>query len=275
MAPTGQVLERIARTARTEAGLDLGDRKGSMIHARLRRRLKTLELDSYEGYCDLLESSTPTGERERLQFVEALTTNVTSFFREPHHFEYLADRVSGAPPCRNRPIRVLSAGCSNGSEPVSILLTICATNPDLPPGAVRIEGIDINGTAIDVAGRHVYPSDAMTGEMIERCSPYLEAAGPGRIALSSKWRRCLDYSRANLVGSDFGSERYDVIFCRNVTIYFDPDTTCRVHRMLANALVPGGLICLGHSERLAARDAAGPFRRIGTTAYVKEVRTCP
>ena len=254
-APDPGAMARICAIARREAGLALGSGKAEMVHARLRRRLRSLGEDRYDRYCDLLEADGPAGARERVRLVEALTTQVGAPFREPHHFDLLAavaaERLAAQP---GRRLRLWSAGCADGAEPFSMAATL--QRADLcGPERIEVLGTDISDAAL-ARGR--------------------DGRAERPTWLSRRWadRVCLEVH--NLLAPPPPGP-FDVVFCRNVTIYFDAATAAAVHRRLLEVLASGGLLCLGHSERLLP-EANASLRRVGHTAWRarrKEGSPCP
>lgn len=256
--------ERIARIARKEAGLDVRPKKRMMVQSRLAARLRHLKLTDFATYCDLVESAEGAGER--LELVSRLTTNVSQFFREAHHFELLTQDLSSMP-ARAR-LRIWSAGCAHGQEPSSIAMTLAeagllARSPD-----VKILGTDIDRSAITFAQRGRYPANMLTGlDPKRRETHFLPVPEtPGETALRPELRRHIVFRHLNLLSPWPMKGLFDVIFCRNVAIYFDEATQHMLWNALARFLAPGGLLLIGHSERVSG-SAETMLHSLGRTAY--------
>jgi chemotaxis protein methyltransferase CheR len=259
----------IAEIAHREAGLFLPAGKQAMVRTRLARRLRALGLTSYEAYCEVVRA--PVNATERGMMISALTTNVSSFFREAHHFDILRDKV--LPPlvaglARGRRVRIWSAGCSNGQEPYSIAITL--RDAGLPPGAdLRILATDIDPVVVAHARAGEYADHMMGGIDDGRRRRYFEPV-PGRDEVT--WRAAdtlrdlVVFRELNLLGDWPMRGRFDAIFCRNVVIYFDQDTQNLLWQRFAGALAPGGWLFLGHSERVSERNLHLLANR-GVTTY--------
>ncbi|AFT71661.1 MCP methyltransferase, CheR-type [Alloalcanivorax dieselolei B5] len=243
------------------AGIVLAEHKKDMVYSRVGRLVRARGLTRFADYLASLEAS---GEGVEWQaFVNALTTNLTSFFRESHHFPVLADHVRG----RRDPVRVWSAAASTGEEPYSIVMTLLETLGE--HANVEVLGTDIDTEALDRARRAVYPLEQVARLDDQRMRRFFQKgsgarAGYARVkpALVAKVR----FQVMNLVARDWPSEhRFDAIFCRNVMIYFDRETQTRVLGRLADRLKPDGLLFAGHSENVSY--LSDRFRSRGQTVY--------
>lgn len=260
---------QIAMILRDEAGLHLADTKIGMVHSRLVKRLRAIGVDTFEQYCGLIQDRHGNGERRRM--VAALTTKLTRFFRESHHFEHLAG--SALPSLvslarRGKRVRLWSAGCSTGQEPYSIAMTILSLMPDAGAYDIRILATDIDPDALEVGARGEYSSaDAEHVPLAYRHRWIGPAADPDSDVwrISDEARKLVSFRELNLVGSWPMKGTFDAIFCRNVVIYFDDQTQTSLWKRLCNALSPGGLLYIGHSERIDL--AVGPFNNVGVTTY--------
>lgn len=276
--PSGHPLDRdsfrrIAQIAHGEAGLAIAEGKAAMVKTRLARRLRGLKLDSYRDYCDFVES--PAGAGERREMISALTTNVSHFFREAHHFERLKTEV--LPPLlqnlrQGGSVRIWSAGCSNGQEPYSVAMTLAQADGFSPAGDLRILATDIDPVVVDRARRGLYDGRLMDGlpagfrdRYFERFEP-LDAKGEDRWQIAPELRAMIRFNELNLLHDWPMKRRFDVIFCRNVVIYFDADTQNRLWPRFFDRLKPGGWLFLGHSERVS-ETCAHLFANAGVTAY--------
>ena len=243
------------------AGIVLAEHKKDMVYSRVGRLVRARGLTRFADYLAGLKAS---GEGDEWQaFVNALTTNLTSFFRESHHFPILADHVRG----RRDPVRVWSAAASTGEEPYSIVMTLLETLGE--HANVEVLATDIDTEALDRARRAVYPLEQVARLDDQRRRRFFQKGsgvrtGYARVkpALVAKVR----FQVMNLVARDWPSEhRFDAIFCRNVMIYFDRDTQTRVLGRLADRLKPDGLLFAGHSENVSY--LSDRFRSRGQTVY--------
>lgn len=254
-----RVRDLIARLA----GIALADHKENMVYNRLARRLRSTGIGSFGEYLDLVEQPDAA---ERGQFVNALTTNLTSFFREGHHFEMLGAYAAArrrASPGRGR-LRVWSSACSTGEEPYSAAIVL--READCP---AEIAATDIDTEVLRRAQRGNYALDAVDNMSPERLRRFfLKGVGPneGRIMVRPELQAMVRFSPCNLQGDNWPSgELFDVIFCRNVMIYFSRESQRRVLDRFIRVLRPGGLLFVGHSESYATGHAA--LRNCGKTAY--------
>ena len=262
---------RIARIMATECGIILDTGKMPLVYSRLANRLRTLNIRTFRLYCAFVASE--AGAAERRLMVEALTTNVTRFFREKHHFEHLRDKVLPGlieEARRGGRVRLWSAGCSSGEEPYSIGLTLLDAMPDAPRFDIRILATDIDTQVLARGRAGLYPGSAVTlvdrrlRETFMREQP--DDHGGSNWEVGPELRSLVAFKSANLVDETWPMQGpFQVIFCRNVVIYFDIETRRRVLGKLAGLLSPGGHIYVGHAERLPAESA--DFRLVGLTAY--------
>lgn len=260
---------RIARLARAEAGLALNASKRNMIASRIAKRLRATGFREVGAYLDALESD--AGARERQNFVNVLTTNVSHFFREEHHFEILRHDVLpglAARVARGERVRIWSAGCSTGQEPYSIAMTVRETLGDGPARQVRVLATDIDDGVLDHAQRGIYSDRQLQGLSPERLRRHFRpvSGDPGTHEVRADLRETIAFRRLNLIADWPLSGPFDAIFCRNVVIYFDAETQARLWPRFRDLLAPGGVLFLGHSERLTPEVAAG-FDSAGVTAF--------
>jgi chemotaxis protein methyltransferase CheR len=243
------------------AGIKLSVQKRNMVYNRLLRRLRTHRLNDFGHYLQLVTNDT-AGEREA--FVNALTTNLTAFFREPHHFDLLAARAQERAGKRGGPLRCWSSACSTGEEAWSIAMVLREANC---PGDVL--GTDIDTDVLDTAQAAVYRMERTSGLPPERLRRhFLRGTGgnDGLVSVRQELRSMVRFGQLNLQSPVWpAQERFDVIFCRNVVIYFDRELQKKLLQRLADLLVPGGLLMVGHSESFPAAHPG--FRSCGRTAY--------
>jgi chemotaxis protein methyltransferase CheR len=253
---SAQDFARVRGLIAAYAGIALHDRKQNMVYNRLSRRLRAIGARSFRDYLDAVEAP-GSGERER--FVNALTTNLTAFFREAHHFDMLAARAR-----RGARLRVWSSACSTGEEAYSAAATLLAAG-----AGAEVLATDIDTDALDVARAGIYRLKALEEPGTERLRPYfLRGTGANADLACAKpeLRDSVSFGFRNLLGSDWPAhERFDAVFCRNVMIYFDRPAQQRLLERFAGVLAPGGLLFLGHSESCAAGHPR--FRACGKTAY--------
>lgn len=259
---------RIARIAKAGWGLSLESAKRPLIRSRLGRRVTALGLASFDAYCDVVEA----GEaQESDHFVTALTTNVTHFYREAHHFEMLENQI--LPPIlqaarSGKRVRLWSAGCSSGQEAYSLAGSILALAPEAARLDLRILGTDIDPTVLQIAQAGLYdpkiclfPTPALEERVFGR-APVTTALRPVRPELKA----LVTFRRLNLVKPWPISGRFDVILCRNVVIYFDKPTQRQLWARFAEVLHPGAWLLIGHSERIADPQDIG-LDPAGITTY--------
>ncbi|AXC51314.1 protein-glutamate O-methyltransferase CheR [Paracoccus suum] len=264
--PTGEVkgstLERVRALILDASGIVLGDNKASMVRARLSKRLAATGHGCIEAYLDFVERADDGTERNNL--VSAMTTNVTHFFREAHHFDQLR-RIGLDARATGQKLNIWSAGCSSGQEPFSIAMTLA--DAGFPPRDVRILATDIDSHILALASRAIYPRREIQAiPPGHRAKSVLVEGEDARIA--PVLRSMVDFRLTNLVGDWSFSTPFDVIFCRNVAIYFDPPTQAQLWSRMVGALRPGGWLFVGHSERLPDRLLT-QVRYAGQTTYKK------
>ena len=248
------------------AGIHLNDSKRMMVASRLAKRLRATGHSTYPGYLDHVEAP---GSTEWTHFVNALTTNLTSFFREPYHFPILVEHVrrvhAGAP---GRTVALWSAGCSTGQEPYSMAIALAEAFGGNPP--VRIVASDIDTDTLAQAARGVYPLAKLEGLSSAQVKRYfLCGTGPneGLARVRPEIQRLVEFKPVNLSDAEWDVPgRVAAIFCRNVMIYFNREMQAHVVRGFAARLAPDGLLFAGHSENLQY-VAADLWRSRGHTVY--------
>jgi chemotaxis protein methyltransferase CheR len=248
------------------AGISLNDNKKPMAYSRLTRRLRQLGLTSFREYLDFVEAS---DSEEHVRFINALTTNLTYFFREAHHFSLLTEHLQKLH--QNQPLTVWSAACSTGEEPYSIAMAaIEAFGSDAPP--IRIIASDLDTDALAIAKRGVYPADkvaTLTPQRLKRF--FLKGAGDqeGFARIRPQVQRMVEFRKINLNEDEWGMESaapLAAIFCRNVMIYFNKETQTRILDRFAPLLRRDGLLFAGHSENFFY-NGRETFRIRGKTVY--------
>jgi chemotaxis protein methyltransferase CheR len=255
---SGQDFTRVRGLIATYAGISLHERKQNMVYNRLSRRLRATGVRNFHEYLDWVEA--PDSE-ERERFVNALTTHLTSFFREPHHFDMLVALARRRPGAK---LRVWSSACSTGEEPWSAAIALREAGRN-----AEILATDVDTDALDTGRAAVYRLQALHDAGLERLAPHFlkgTGANADRAMVRPEARAMVRFEQRNLLGEGWPErERFDAVFCRNVMIYFDRATQQRVLDRLAAVLAPGGLLFLGHSESCAASHPA--YRFYGKTTY--------
>jgi len=251
------------------SGISLGEQKRQLVYGRLTRRLRQLRLDSFEQYCAYVEQHL---EEELGELINAITTNLTSFFRENHHFEHLAGSALPETMARNtgsRRLRLWSAGCSTGEEPYSIAMTVSETlESSLSGWDARILATDIDSQVVARAQAGVYPQDRIEGISTSRQRRWFRrGTGPnsGKARVSGDLQELIAFRQLNLLKDWPMRGPFDIIFCRNVVIYFDKEIQKRLFDRYADMLVPNGYLYVGHSESL--HRISDRFKLIGKTIY--------
>lgn len=254
-----------------ETGIVLNASKSQLVVSRLSRRLKALGLDSFSGYYNHLLRQ-DLHRDELVHMINCITTNKTSFFREPHHFTFLRSCLTGKAGERlaaekGRRLRIWSAGCSTGEEPYTIAITLAEALSDIARWDVRMLATDIDTAVLATAQAGIYPADRLSGLSPERRSRYFVPSDPDdSMQARPELMELIAFRRLNLIGEVWPMrKRFDFIFCRNVIIYFDRPTQERLLRRFASYLEPGGYFFAGHSESLFwAKDWLEP---VGDTIY--------
>lgn len=257
---------RFAALAAEASGVVLTDAKRQMVRSRLMRRLRALGVPSFADYAARLED----GDAAELQnFLNAITTHHTGFFREPHHFDTLETAVKTWS-SRNldaEPIKIWSAACSSGQEPYSIGVTLLRAAPDARRQRFKVLATDIDTSVVAQAAAGRYRASDLQRAPRPGWTPYFEAVGDAELQASSRLKALIAFRRLNLLEDWPIRGQFDAIFCRNVIIYFDNETKAGLLRRLRAVLKPGGLLFLGHSETLADREG---LESIGRTTFLKK-----
>ncbi|HUO23532.1 MAG TPA: protein-glutamate O-methyltransferase [Caulobacteraceae bacterium] len=267
---TTEDFRQIAEILHGASGIALSENKSTLVYSRLAKRLRVLGLESFRDYCALVADNGNVDERQKM--VAALTTNVTAFFREAHHFDHLRTKVLPQLLEKARQggrVRLWSAACSTGMEPYSIALTILELAPNAADYDLRILATDIDPNVVAEGREGVYPDNVMQPVPDAMKSRWLEPVGqPGarRWRMGEALRQLVVFRELNLIGHWPMSGRFDVIFCRNVVIYFEESTQARIWGRFTQALQPGGMLYIGHSERLNG-PATERFESDGLTTY--------
>jgi len=261
----------IASLVYDRSGIVLAAHKKDMVYTRLARRLRALRLPSFRDYCALIQGD--RGAEETTFLINAITTNLTRFFREGHHFDHLKQTVLrelAEHPSQSRRLRIWSAGCSSGEEPYSIAVSLADGLPRLAQWDARILATDLDTSMVEKARAGIYPAAALTGvsdQILARHFEHQRGAEDLPRRVSEALRRLITFKQLNLLGPWPMKGPFDAIFCRNVMIYFDAPTKTELVRRYAELLKPNGWLYIGHSESLL--DGQSRFRLKGRTIYQK------
>jgi chemotaxis protein methyltransferase CheR len=258
-----------------QSGIVLGDHKKNMMFSRLVRRVRELELSSFKDYAAYVKG--PKGQDEIGALINAMTTNLTRFFREEHHFEFLQktvfpQAVAQAKKTGNKRLRIWSAGCSSGEEPYSIAMTVMKSFPERAGWDVKILATDLDTNMVARGASGIYAKGAFEGMNAEMRSRNFEplAEEPGKFIARDALREMITFRPLNLLGPWPMSGPFNAIFCRNVMIYFDGPTKTTLIDRFTELLPQGGHLFIGHSETLL--DHQGALRLKGRTVYEKVER---
>ena len=256
--------QRVRELIYQRAGISLNAGKQAMVYSRLSRRLRETSQRTFASYLQWLQANNgPSGEAEWQEFVNCLTTNLTSFFREDHHFHALVDDLRAR---QGRALRIWCSAASTGEEPYSIAMTVAETLGT--PAQVRIVASDIDTKVLATAQRGVYGADArgLSAERMARHFMRGKGGNAGLIRVKPALAKEIEFRAFNLMDRNWSlGEPFDIIFCRNVMIYFDAPTQRQVLQQMQGVLKPGGLLYVGHSENFTeSRDL---FHLRGKTIY--------
>lgn len=249
-------------------GIALTDAKKDMVYGRLSKRVRQQFDGSFDAFCSAIESD---NHEEQDFLINAITTNLTAFFRENHHFDHLRDNVIPEILQKNessRRIRIWSAGCSTGEEPYSIAMTLRAAIKDIDAWDIKILATDLDANVVEHAKAGIYGTDrvsALPKAVINKWFTKGRGAKSGLLRLKPELREMITFKRLNLLHSWPMKGSFDVIFCRNVVIYFDKATQKQLFDRYADILSPDGHLFIGHSETLY--KVSDRFSPIGNTIY--------
>ena len=262
---TDKDFQFLASLANSKTGIVLTDQKKDMVYSRLARRIRALGLNSFKEYCELLSSDKAGDEMGNL--VNAITTNLTSFFREPHHFEHLHGLLQSIVKSNpaNKKIRLWSSACSAGMEPYSMAMTMRGAIQDIDKWDAKIlaTDIDTNMVATGTLGEYNTNDVASVPEQYKR---YIDAGSkPDKRQMSEHIKKLIAFKSLNLLEDWPMRGPFQAVFCRNVVIYFDKPTKQRLFDRLADILEPNGILYIGHSENL--NGMTDRFELISRTTY--------
>lgn len=265
---SGTQFSRCQNLIATLTGIQMSDAKRGMVTRRVSNRMQDLGLSDVDAYLGLLDSG---DSAEVENFRNAVTTNLTSFFRENHHFDFLrSSLLRAAAEGDSAPIRIWSAACSTGEEPYSIVMTLAETLPLERHDRFQVVATDIDTDVLAKARSGVYSNDRIEGISPERLKRWFlrgKGARAGMVRVKPMLQEKIDFRQVNLLGEWPDLGQFDVVFCRNVVIYFDKPTQVELVRRFHQVIKPEGLLVMGHSESL--HSASNLFRLLGRTIYQK------
>lgn len=257
------------------AGIKMPPAKKTMLEARLQKRLKANSIATFEEYSDFVFS--PEGRStELIHLIDVVTTNKTDFFREPAHFEFmvktaLPDILQAHGDLSRDPVRIWSAGCSTGEEPYTLAMVLAEFAVGNPGFRVAITASDICTRVLQTAKTAIYPEERTDPIPLNLKKKYLMRSrekSKGLVRITPELRSLVSFRRINFMDDDLGiAEKMDIIFCRNVVIYFDKPTQQTLMRKFYKQLKPGGYLFIGHSETLSGLDV--DFKAVASTVYRK------
>jgi len=260
--------EVLRTISNSHSGIIVTDDKFDMFYSRLSRRVRMLGLKNFQEYCQYLQNNEET---EFTEFINAITTNLTAFFRENHHFEYVKNTIIPELLKRNhasREIKVWSAGCSTGEEPYSIAMTLLE---NIPIGwNIKILATDLDTNVLQTAATGVYGDDSVSGLSTKRLKRWFKKGSGGnanKVKVKSELQESISFKQLNLMNEWPMKGHFDFIFCRNVIIYFDRDTKEKLVNRYSSLLATGSHLLIGHSESLHQIET--DFDLIGNTIYRK------
>ena len=265
---TDRDFDRVAKLVGEHSGIVLSSAKHQMVYSRLTRRLRALGLSDFSRYLKLVKDDV---DGELVNFVNAMTTNLTAFFREAHHFDYLANTTLPRimrDNANSRQIRIWSAGCSTGEEPYSIATVVRETIPAGSGWDIKILATDLDSNVLSTAANGVYTSERVAGLSPQRLKRWFlkgKNDKDGMVRVKSELRDLITFQQLNLMDSWPIKGPFDLIFCRNVVIYFNKETQRTLMERYANIMKPEANLFIGHSESLF--KVSDRFKLIGNTIY--------
>ena len=262
--------DKIRNIVTAHSGIVLTDAKQDMVYSRLIRRLRKTGLATFDEYCQLLEDPKHS---EFTHFINAITTNLTSFFRENHHFEILANQVLPEiieKKSDSKRLRIWSAGCSTGMESYSIAMVVKELMENRADWDIKILATDLDTSVIETASQGIYDSDKITGISEQRFNKWFRQGSgefTGKVKISKELKSLISFKPLNLLETFPFSGPMDIIFCRNVVIYFDKDTQRLLFNKFANIHDNKGYLFIGHSETLY--NVTNRYKLLKSTVYQK------
>lgn len=270
---SGRDFERLAQFIQDYSGIKMPPTKKTMVEGRLRKRVSALGVGTLAEYCrHVFEGG--GFQSEHVHLIDAVTTNKTEFFREAEHFRFLVDEavpnlLAGRRANSQALVKVWSAASSTGAEPYTLAMVLADLSPKLNDFRASIVATDIATKVLETAAAAIYPEEMIAPVPIELRRRYLlrgKGKSQGLVRIVPALRRLIEFGRVNLMETPYPVDRnMDVIFCRNILIYFDKPTQQKVLEQLCEHLRAGGYLFLGHSESLAGLGL--PLRPVATTVF--------
>lgn len=261
---TDSTFARLQDLVRRATAIELPASKKQLAYSRFARRVHALGLDTFEQYCDLIDRGDPD---EMPQFASAITTNFSNFFRERHHFEFLARFLRER---EDRRVRIWSAGCATGEEPYSIAMTVLDTLGERNDWDVRILATDIDTAALSQARSGVYPRERIVNVDSRELRRWFQRGTGSQerlVRVAPRLRRLIRFRELNLIEPWPMNGPFDLIFCRNVVIYFGLDVKRTLFERFAAMQRPGAPLIIGHSENLS--NITARYAPQGNTIYLR------
>lgn len=268
--------KRLASFIESELGIRMPETKRIMLESRLQKRLRRFGFDNYKQYVDFVFSDEGR-ESELINMIDAVTTNKTDFFREAEHFDYLVGKIVPAAEGRDgagitRPFAVWSAGCSTGEEPYTIAMVLEERRALDPRFSYRIFASDLSTQVLDKAKEAVYEDSKVAVVPMSFKKKYMlrsKDKDKGLVRIKPELRARISFARINFMDDSYPvSETFDVVFCRNVIIYFERPIQEAILKKLCKHIRPGGWLILGHSETLTGMSM--PLRGVAPTVYERQ-----
>ena len=256
---------------KAQSGITLGEAKRELVYGRVSRRLRVLGFSAFADYRRMLAG--PEGQAEMIEFINAVTTNLTSFFRESHHFDFLRDdylRARAADTRASRRIRIWCSAASTGEEPYSIAMSVAEAIPDWERWDIRILATDLDTNVLQTCANGVYGEDRVRGMQKARLDRFFDVAGERserKYRIKPELAKMISFRQLNLMHPLPMKGPIDIVFCRNVIIYFDKETQRALFSRVAPLQRPGDVLILGHSESLL--QVSDAWTLMGKTIYRK------
>ena len=267
---TDNDFNNIRSLVKHHTGISLSDAKKNMVYSRLSRRLRSLQIQTFKEYCALIESG---DSQELVQFTNSITTNLTAFFRENHHFEFLKNTAIPEVIARNTSTRKINIWCcasSTGEEPYSIAMSVLESIPQNQTWDIKITATDLDSSVLEIAKRGVYTEDRISGIDKKRIKRWFwrgKGNQEGMAMVNPELKNIISFKQTNLLEKWPSEGPFDIVFCRNVVIYFDKPTQKILFERIANAMYDDSYLLIGHSESLF--KVSNRFKLIGQTIYKK------
>lgn len=267
--------ERLSNFIYNEVGIKMPDSKKVMIEARLRKRLRDLNMNSYSEYCEFLFSKDGS-VAEITNMVDLITTNKTDFFREPNQFTFLSkialpELIANQGAGVRSPLKIWSAGCSTGEEPYTLTIVLSEFAKNFPGYSFNILATDISTRVLEKAATAIYEESRISpipNDLIKKYFLRGKDKSKKLVRIVPELRKMVEFRWLNFMNDDYGiKETYDIIFCRNVIIYFDKETQDWLIERLVNYIRPGGYLFLGHSESIFNSNL--PLVQLAASTYRK------